>query len=94
MDELQIGGGSDVDMAPLFGQEGLAEGLHGLMEQHTQLWHHRTHLHNQCYRITSGMTLLQSTTPLTQTRYTHDGTVAAQWLRVLGQLALNTREVW
>ena len=44
VDELQVGGGCDVDMAPLLGQEELAQGLHTLMEQHTQLWHLCTHL--------------------------------------------------
>ena len=45
VDELQIGGGGDVDMAPVLGKELLAELLHTLMEQHTQLWHLSADLH-------------------------------------------------
>lgn len=44
VDELQIGGGCDVDVAPLLTQEGLAQGLHTLMEQDAQVRHHRSHL--------------------------------------------------
>ena len=44
VDELQVGGGGDVDMAPLIGQEALAQLLHALMKQHAQLWHLSTHL--------------------------------------------------
>ncbi len=39
VDELQVRCGSDVHMAPLFGQEVLAQGLYALVEQHTKLWH-------------------------------------------------------
>ena len=44
VDELQVGGGGDVDMAPLLSQEALAQLLHALVEQHAQLWHLSTHL--------------------------------------------------
>ena len=47
MDELQVGGGGDVDVAALPGQEGLAQGLHTLVEQHTQLRHCCAHLQSQ-----------------------------------------------
>lgn len=76
VDELQIGGGGDVDVAPLFGQEGLAEGLHALMEQHTQLWHHRTHLRHRCHVLVSDVTLVHFMTPLTQTHCTQDCTIS------------------
>ena len=45
MDELQVGGGGDVDVAPLLGEEVAAQGLHTLVEQHAQLWHLCTHLY-------------------------------------------------
>ncbi len=39
VDELQVRSRGDVHMAPLFGQEVLAQGLYALVEQHTKLWH-------------------------------------------------------
>lgn len=39
VDELQVRSRGDVHMAPLLGQEMLAQGLHALVEQHTKLWH-------------------------------------------------------
>ena len=44
VDELQVGGGGDVDVTSLLGQEALAQLLHALMEQHAQLRHLSTHL--------------------------------------------------
>ena len=39
VDELQVGGGCDVDMPPVLGQEALAQLLYAFMEQNAQLWH-------------------------------------------------------
>jgi len=44
VDELQVRSRSDVHVAPLFGQEMLAQGLYALMKQHTKLWHLCAHL--------------------------------------------------
>ena len=44
MNELQVGGGGDVHVAPLLSQEALAQGLDALVEQHTQLRHLCAHL--------------------------------------------------
>ena len=46
VNELQVGGGGDVHMTPLLGEEALAQGLHALMEQHAQLWHLSADLHH------------------------------------------------